>query len=74
MERCLVILESGNMEQSQKLQQLGWDEETMGRMTKKELDRANAAANKFLRSKGEKIGWKETVIPKSIQKSAKKKD
>lgn len=70
LERCLVILESGNME----IHKLGWDEETMGRMTKKELDRANAAANKFLRSKGEKIGWKETVIPKSIQKSAKKKD
>jgi hypothetical protein len=57
-----------------KIEQVGWDEDMGGRLTKKQLAEFNAAANKYLRSKGEKIGWKETVIPKSIQKSAKKKD
>ena len=59
---------------SRKIKQVGWDEDMGGRLTKKQLAEFNAAANKYLRSKGEKIGWKETVIPKSIQKSAKKKD
>ena len=59
---------------SRKIKQVGWDEVKGGRLTKKQLAEFNAAANKYLRSKGEKIGWKETVIPKSIQKSAKKKD
>lgn len=57
-----------------KIEQVAWDEDMGGRLTKKELAEFNAAANKFLRSKGEKIGWKETVIPQSIRKSAKKKD
>ena len=59
---------------SRKIEQVGWDEDMGGRLTKKQLAEFNAAANKFLRKKGEKIGGKETVIPKSIRKSAKKKD
>ena len=58
---------------TRKIEQIAWDEDMGGRLTKKELDEFNAAANKFLSAKGEKIGWKETVIPKSIRKSAKKK-
>ena len=58
---------------NRKIEQVGWDEDMGGRLTKKQLAEFNAAANKFLRAKGEKIGWKETIIPKSIRKSAKKK-
>ncbi len=58
---------------NKKIEQVGWDEDMGGRLTKKQLAEFNAKANEFLKRKGEKIGWKETVIPKSIQKAGKKK-
>lgn len=52
-----------------RIEQVGWDEDMGGSLSRKEQVAFNRKANKFLKDRGEKIGWKETVIPKSIRKT-----
>ena len=55
-----------------KIEQVGWDEDFGKPLTRKEQESFNKKANKFLEARGEKLGWKKTVIPKSIREAQSK--
>lgn len=55
-----------------KIEQVGWDEDFGKPLTRKEQESFNKKANKFLEARGERLGWKKTVIPKSIREAQSK--
>lgn len=60
------------MVMDRKLEQVGWDEDFGKPWTRKEQESFTKKANKFLEARGERLGWKKTVIPKSIKEAQSK--